>query len=97
MFGKGYQKIDIEVHGGLTFADSSLIGNKNDSWFIGWDYARLGDYLGYSEDYPGLSMFSISDKKWTTEEIFEDVVSVIEQLINTDWEKQIRNKEAVMN
>ena len=94
LFGKGYNKIDIEVHGGLTFADSSLIGNKKNSWFIGWDYAHLGDYLGYSEDYPGLSMFSIHDKKWTTEEIFEDVVSVIEQLINTDWEKKIRNKEA---
>ena len=34
LFGKGYDQIDIEVHGGLTFADSSLIGNKNNSWFI---------------------------------------------------------------
>lgn len=84
LFGKGYDQIDIEVHGGLTFADSSLIGNKNNSWFIGWDYAHLGDYLGYSEDYPGLSKFSINDKKWTTEEIFEDVVSVIEQIRKID-------------
>lgn len=94
LFGKGYNKIDIEVHGGLTFADSSLIGAKNDSWFIGWDYAHAGDYAGYSEVYPGLARLSIDDKKWTTEEIFEDVVSVIEQLVNTDWEKEIRIKEA---
>lgn len=90
LFGKGYQKIDIEVHGGLTFADSSLIGNKNDSWFIGWDYAHCTDYTGYDIDFE----FNRSAKKWTTEEIFEDVVSVIEQLINTDWDKKIRIKDA---
>lgn len=90
LFGKGYNQIDIEVHGGLTFADSSLIGNKNNSWFIGWDYAHCTDYMGYDIDFE----FNRSAKKWTTEEIFEDVVSVIEQLITTDWDKKIRIKEA---
>ena len=90
LFGKGYNQIDIDVHGGLTFADSSLIGVKTNSWFIGWDYAHCTDYIGYDIDFE----FNRSAKRWTTEEIFEDVVSVIEQLINTDWEKQIINKEA---
>lgn len=80
LFGKGYNKIDIEVHGGLTFADSSLIGNKKNSWFIGWDYAHCTDYIGYDIDFE----FNRSAKKWTTEEIFEDVVSVIEQIIKID-------------
>lgn len=90
LFGRGYSQIDIEVHGGLTFADSSLGVVENKSWFIGWDYAHCTDYVGYDIEFG----FNSSAKKWTTEEIFEDVVSVIEQLIATDWEKQIRIKDA---
>lgn len=91
LFGKGYNQIDIEVHGGLNFADSSLGVVENKSWFIGWDYAHCGDYAGYEEILP--QEIRNGGKKWTTEEIFDDVVSVIEQLINTDWEKQISQKE----
>ena len=86
LFGKGYNEIydmgiDIDVHGGLTYSRDHLLGGEKNKWFIGWDYAHAGDYAGYSEKYPGLFKISIYDKKWTTEEIFEDVVNAIEQLI----------------
>lgn len=83
LFGKGYMEIydmgiDIEVHGGLTFADNHLQGIKENSWFIGWDYAHCRDwYGGYEKDCPTLNAHA---KKWTTEEIFEDVANAIEQI-----------------
>jgi len=84
-FGKTYDEIydmetDIDVHGGLTYSRNHLLGGEENTWFIGWDYAHAGDYAGYSEMYPELSRLSIHDKKWTTEEIFEDVVRAIEQI-----------------
>lgn len=87
LFGKSYNQIydigiNIDVHGGLTYSRDHLLGGENNKWFIGWDYAHAGDYAGYIEKYPELSRLSIYDKKWTTEEIFEDVVNVIEQLKN---------------
>lgn len=77
-FRKNYEEIDIDVHGGLTYSEDHLRDIKNNSWFIGWDYAHYGDYLGYEENYP--KEYKSEEKKWTTEEIFDDVVSVIEQL-----------------
>lgn len=85
LFGKTCDEIyemgvDIDVHGGLTYSRNHLFGGEKYKWFIGWDYAHAGDYAGYSEKYPSLSRLSIHEKKWTTEEIFEDVVSAIEQI-----------------
>lgn len=78
LYSKHYGNIDIDVHGGLTYSESYLwIDNETelkDSWFIGWDYAHCGDYLGYEEMYP-IEM-QIEQKKWTTEEIQEEVIDV---------------------
>lgn len=67
----------IDVHGGLTYSSDSLrIGEDTslkNSWFIGWDYAHLGDYLGYD-------LVKSTDKKWTTLEIIEECKKVIEQI-----------------
>ena len=77
-FGKGYNQIydicDIDVHGGLTYSADHLLGVKEDSWFIGWDYAHAGDYCGYYKKFDeyGLSYDKYNEKKWTTEEIIED-------------------------
>lgn len=76
-YGKSYDEIDIDCHGGLTYSDEELIFNPlvyND-WVIGWDYAHYNDYMGYY----GSDSFENS-KKWTTEELFEEVKQVIEQL-----------------
>lgn len=69
----------IDVHGGITYENSYIRDeNKNeysnDKWWIGWDYAHLYDYMP-DNDYGQYR------KKWTTEEILEDVKSVIDQII----------------
>lgn len=83
LFGKGYTQIydmgiDIDVHGGLTYADDDLPTIKENTWFIGWDYAHYNDYAGYEEHLP--KHIRTNGKKWTTEEIFKDVVNAIEQI-----------------
>lgn len=86
-FGKDYDEKELEdivCHGGLTYADNldHVLGKEQakDRWFIGWDYAHAGDYEGYYLD----SRFNFSpfkkDKKWTTEEIYEEVKNVIKQI-----------------
>lgn len=89
LFGKDYFEIydmetDIDVHGGITYSRNHLFGGEKNKWFIGWDYAHAGDYAGYSEKYPELARLSIYDKKWTTEEIFEDVVNAIQQIMKEE-------------
>lgn len=85
LFGKGYGEIydmgiNIDVHGGLTYADDDLETIKENTWFIGWDYAHCGDYAGYYDLMPNPLFRSKELKKWTTEEIFEDVANAIEQI-----------------
>lgn len=84
LFGKGYDDIDLYVHGGLTYAEDFLYTSEDtkldDSWFIGWDYAHAGDYFGYYEKYDYLETFRES-KKWTTEEIIKECKSAIDQIV----------------
>ena len=63
----------IECHWGLTFSGSlnHILSNDN-RWFIGWNYAHWGDYTTLCHDR--------LDKKWTTDEIYEEVKNVIKQL-----------------
>ena len=84
LFYKKDDDIDISVHGGLTYSSSYLQDIKTHSWFIGWDYAHCFDYLGFYKLFPEFDKYHSEDKKWTTEEMFEDVVSVIEQIIKID-------------
>lgn len=73
-YKKGYGKVDISVHGGITYADDYLETGDDEEkgWWIGWDYAHVGDYSGYFGMERG--------KMYTTEEIHEAVESVIAQL-----------------
>lgn len=41
-----YEEIDIIVHGGLTYSRPSLATVDKTGWFIGWDYAHYGDFMG---------------------------------------------------
>ena len=36
--GKGYDEVDLDVHGGLTYADA-----RDDLWWFGYDCAHAGD------------------------------------------------------
>ena len=82
IYEKDYSEIDLEVHGGLTYSRDFLWISKEkklQGWFIGWDYAHYGDYAGYELMFP--QEFQISEeKKWTTEEILEEVKDVIRQI-----------------
>ena len=86
----------IVCHGGLTFSDYLSKENEekglNGKWFIGWDYAHAGDYEGYNEMFG----FDLQDKKWTTEEIFEEVKNVIDQLVALDFKEGRKNYEKLI-
>lgn len=73
-YGKEAGKIDVDVHGGITYSEEGLYvekGKEIEGWFIGWDYGHYGDYLGFEERYPLLCR--TGGKKWTTDEIFAEV------------------------
>ena len=75
----------IDVHGGITYENSYILDeNKNKycngKWWIGWDYAHLNDFMA-NNDYGQYR------KMWTTEEILEDVKSVIDQIIEKEKNK----------
>lgn len=67
---------DINVHGGFTYARNHVATSTiKDRWWLGWDYAHLGDFIphlpGYERD---------DEKKWTRDEIIDEVKDVIRQL-----------------
>lgn len=90
-YKRDYNELDITCHGGLTFGDDLkhvIPNDESDAWYVGWDYAHVGDYEILS-NIPNFSF--IEGKQWTTEEIYEDVKRVIDQLINYEDTKRIRN------
>ena len=74
---KFYWEIDdkISVHGGLTF--SGKMRDSDDFW-VGWDYAHADDFTYLSP---------IGDKLWTTKEIVEECLNVIQQFRSYEGEK----------
>ena len=67
--------LDVDVHGGITFGDFGLKGVSR-HYMIGWDYMHWQDYFFTKYAFEPVS----KGKKWTTEEILEDVKSVIHQV-----------------
>lgn len=67
--------LDIDVHGGITFGNFGLKG-VSDKFLLGWDYSHYDDY--YFPMLPFLNGYE--GKRWTTEEMLEDVKSVINRL-----------------
>lgn len=81
-FRKDYEEVDIDVHGGLTYSSDHLYISETqqlEGWFIGWDYSHCGDYAGYEEKLP--EELRVGGKKWTTEEIREEVYKACKQLL----------------
>ena len=78
----------IQCHGGITYSkdsllwDGKIVPSSPDTWVIGWDYAHSGDYYSFSNNTPDPMFQSPEHKKWTTSEIREEVLDVIEQLCN---------------
>lgn len=68
----------ITCHGGITF--NGPLRNNTGKW-LGWDYNHGRDFNGIFLTDPDLYQAFIENKKWNTEEIYEEVKNVIEQLI----------------
>ena len=74
------ENIYLDVHGGITFSNMGICVKDVilEGYWIGWDYGHFGDYAGYEEMYP--KEFRTGGKKWTTEEIKEEVIAACKQL-----------------
>ena len=75
----GTEKGDqVPCHGGVTYGGRAYWNEEDDKQYIGWDYAHCDDYSGmynYEQDPYWQSL-----KKWTTQEIIDEVVEVIDWL-----------------
>lgn len=79
---------EIVVHGGITYSENYLWVNENEKIngkFIGWDYAHYNDYAGYEQLLP-LELRS-GGKRWTTEEIYQEVRHACYQIQKIGGEK----------
>ena len=79
-YKKDYDDIDLDVHGGLTFAGHNLDvapGVADDGFWIGWDYAHWGDYVGF-ESY---TVHIFPGKMWSVEELVADCKAAIDQIV----------------
>lgn len=81
--GKDFYLIDLECHGGLTYAEKSLHTVDKKGWFIGWVYVHLGDYAGYEMMYPEYNQ--MGGRKWHTEEIVAECKAVIDRILNNQF------------
>lgn len=86
-YNVSYDMVPVLCHGGLTFGEihtASIFNNTEERYFIGWDYGHLGDFIGYALDDFIFDIFDLSDdnddKKWTTSEMVEECLDVIDQL-----------------
>lgn len=90
-----YGAIDTRVrrpHGGFTFSDFLYDRNFNsktrelngaEGWYLGWDYAHIGDY----------SPFVVEGKKWTVAEIENEIKAVIDSVVEVQHETKARTDE----
>lgn len=68
LYGKGYDDVNANVHGGLTYADLWPDG----LWWLGFDTGHFGDSL------PILG--GTSGKKWTVEEVAEEAEELAQHI-----------------
>jgi len=83
-YGLDFDDARIDCHGGITYCYKGLRFVEDVGWFIGWDYAHLGDRYGEA----------VHGKSWTTAEIEAECKRVIDQLISI---KEDCGKEVVTN
>ena len=76
LFKKEYNDFNLDVHGGVTYSEFGLHDIiDSDIWVIGWDYNHAGDY---SVSFP-------YGRKYTTEEIYNDVIAAIDDIEAERW------------
>lgn len=82
--GKDPESMDIECHGGMNFADNGDGRLRPTGWYwFGWDYAHYGDYFFFYDTIPALKEFQEwhlrEDHKWFPDEVYEEVIDVVNQ------------------
>lgn len=81
-WGKGYDEVDIVVHGGLTFSEQGD-GSKNfpnkEKWYFGFDCAHVGDFIPMTGYRIALGLFDINSHKWSLKEIVEETENMAKQ------------------
>lgn len=71
-------EISDVVNGGLTWS-GPLSGCLNElGFYLGWDYAHIDDFTGTDLMFP--PNLRVGGKKWTTEEILDEVKAAIDIL-----------------
>lgn len=96
-YGKKYDDIPIDVHGGVTFARELKRSQDIDyaaqfgftfGFWIGWDYAHAGDFMPvmrYMLTQPAKKHLKKSvlweEHHWQPFEVIEEAKNVIDQLI----------------
>ncbi len=66
----------VGVNGGVNYLGK--LGNDKYTEYFGWDYGRSGDFIGYYDEKKDPYFATL--KKWTTEEILDEVKKCIDTL-----------------
>jgi hypothetical protein len=69
------------VHCGFTYFGRAYWDENDKSQYFGWDYGHCDDFAGYYEEGTYLAE---NTKKWTTEEIYAEVLNAISHLVDTE-------------
>lgn len=87
LFGKGYDDAEVDVHGGLTFAEIEPCTEHEDGqgWWFGFDFAHSGDRMyepGSSLDarFPAMRFVGYEEHWWTQEEVERETEALADQL-----------------
>lgn len=85
---RDYDKLDIQVHGGLTFGQQGVENDRQwddpELWWFGFDTAHAGDKIYYSSG-------EISDSDghyWTVEEVAEETENMARQFAEIKEKKE---------
>lgn len=81
-YEKDYDDIPVSCHGGLTFCGPKDFANFG--WCIGWDFAHYDDFYGIGGAH---------GHKWTTEELLDECINVIDQLVTLTLSDETRLEE----
>jgi len=71
-------EININCHGGVTYLKDKLFNIDVKGVIIGWDYAHVGDFIGYDLNLP--DYLKRNDKIWSTDELIEECKQVIDSI-----------------
>lgn len=105
-FSVGYEDLDINTHGGLTFGVMVTENNQNDypqpftnGYWVGWDYGHYMDYSARENMFRSASEDKEDEemKKWQPEEIEQECFSVIDQVLSLAYGEKVKDTKALPN